>query len=117
RLVHLRRGMAQWRAGKVLARVAGVACWHPGGRELLLVGARPGWIVAAPAHPSGGFHGGPATARTVAIVGGGHGAVPRIASAIARRRPHLATWAGVILDLLEVQTSAKVSGDQARGVV
>jgi len=116
-LVHLRPGIPQERAGNVLARVDGVASWQPGGPELLILGARPGWIFAAPAHPSGGFHGGPATARTVAIVGGGHGAVPRIASAIARRRPHLATWAGVILDLLEVQTSAKVSGDQARGVV
>jgi arylsulfatase A-like enzyme len=116
-LVHLRPGITQERAGDVLARVNGVASWQAGGPELLILGAKAGHIFAAPRHPAGGFHGGPTTARTVAIVGGGHPAVPGIASRIAHARPHLSSWAAVILDLLEVQTSAQVSSDQPRRIV
>jgi arylsulfatase A-like enzyme len=116
-LVHLRPGITQERAGTVLVRVDGVASWEMGGRELLILGARPGRIFAAPVHHAGGFHGGPATARTVAIVGGGHPAVPGIASRIAQTRPHLGSWAAVILDLLQVRAPGEVLGDQRRGAV
>ena len=116
-LVHLRPGVTHERAAAVATRVAGVASWEVGGPELLILGAKPGHIFAAPAHPAGGFHGGPATARTVAVVGGGHPAVRRIASEIAHSQPHLKSWAAVILDLLEVRARAQVPGDQPRRIV
>ncbi len=116
-LVHLRPGVTHERAAAVVTRVAGVASWEVGGPEILILGAKPGQIFAAPAHPAGGYHGGPATARTVAVVGGGHPAVPQVASEIARTRPHLKSWAAVILDLLEVRASPQVSGDQPRRIV
>ena len=47
-----------------------------------------------------GFHGGPATARTVAVVGGGHPCVPAIARTLTRRRPHLADWAPTVASIL-----------------
>src|SRR5207245_5262098 len=43
-LVHLRPAMPHARAGNGRARVDGVASWQPGGPELLILGARPGWI-------------------------------------------------------------------------
>ena len=51
---------------------------------------------------AGGFHGAPFTARTVALVGGGHPAVPQIARTIAARRPHLADWAPTIATVLGI---------------
>ena len=52
-----------------------------------------------------GYHGGPATARTVALVGGGHPHVPAIARTLARRRPHLADWAPTIAGVLGLELS------------
>jgi hypothetical protein len=67
-----------------------------------IVGAKPGRIFAAPRYSAGGFHGAPITARTVALVGGGHPAVRQIAETIAARRPHLADWAPTIAHVLGI---------------
>ncbi len=68
--------------------------------DVMVAGAVPGrWFAGAP-QPAGGFHGGPATARTLAIVAGGHPVVPRLAAALAASPPHLADWGPTICGLL-----------------
>ena len=75
----------------------------PGDASMIIAGAMPGRIFAAPRYPAGGFHGAPVTARTVALVGGGHPAVGRLATAIERRRPHVADWMPTLAPLLGVE--------------
>jgi hypothetical protein len=67
-----------------------------------MVGAKPGRIFDYAVLPPGGFHGGPLTARTVALVGGGHPAVRQIAGVISAGRPHLADWAPTIAAVLGI---------------
>lgn len=100
-LVHLRPGANRDAAERTLAAIAGIESWSPENR-FLLAAARPGRIFAAPTYPAGGFHGAPATARTLAIVGGGHPDVAKIARSLARRRPHLADWAPTLSQLLGI---------------
>ncbi len=95
-LVHLRENVDRAVAGKALMAVEGIESWLAADNAVLIAGARAGYIFAAPVLPAGGFHGAPATARTVALVGGGHPAARRIAATIERRRPHLADWAPTI---------------------
>jgi hypothetical protein len=49
-----------------------------------------------------GVHGGLATRTQVAIVAGGHPAVPRLAAGLARRVPEAPDWAVTIAELLDV---------------
>ncbi|TMC25626.1 MAG: hypothetical protein E6J32_13300 [Chloroflexi bacterium] len=117
-LVHLLPHTDPQAAGKRLEAIDGIESWssaHQGPSEVAIVGAKPGRIFAAPGYPVGGFHGAPATARTLAIVGGGHPAVERIARSLARRRPHLADWAPTLAPLLGIdlpQADGMVLGDQ-----
>ena len=95
-LVHLRDGVDRAQAARALMAVDGIETWLAADHAVLIAGARPGRIFASPVLPAGGFHGAPATARTVALVGGGHSAAQRIATTLERRRPHLADWAPTI---------------------
>jgi hypothetical protein len=95
-LVHLRDGVDRAQAAKALMAVDGIETWLAADHAVLIAGARPGRIFASPVLPLRGFHGAPATARTVALVGGGHSAAQRIAATLERRRPHLADWAPTI---------------------
>jgi hypothetical protein len=52
--------------------------------------------------PAIGIHGSVATARTMAIVGGGHPAVPEIAASIRERLPRLRDWAPTLACLMNV---------------
>jgi arylsulfatase A-like enzyme len=99
--VRVRRGADRAAAGEAIASLDGVAGWVPHGTRRLLVLARPGRRFAG-SHHRGGVHGSPSTARTVAIVGGGHGAVASIARSIALRPPHLADWAPAAAAVLGV---------------
>ena len=101
-LIHLKPGVDPEHAGAALLRIDGIETWVRSNDSLLIAGSKPGRIFAAPRYPSGGFHGAPITARTVALVGGGDPVVRRIARAIASRRPHLADWAPTIAPLLGV---------------
>ncbi|OLE37965.1 MAG: hypothetical protein AUG48_03130 [Actinobacteria bacterium 13_1_20CM_3_68_9] len=101
-LVHLLPDVDPQKAAAALQRIDGVESCDTSSDSLAIVGAKPGRIFAAPRYPARGFHGAPITARTVALVGGGHPAVPRIADAIATRRPHLADWSPTIASLLDV---------------
>jgi len=101
-LVHLQPGVDPQKAGEALQRIDGIETCVMSGDSLVIVGAKPGRIFAAPMYPAGGFHGAPATARTVALVGGGHPAVSQIAQTIAARPPHLVDWAPTIAALLGI---------------
>ena len=101
-LVHLVPGVDPREAGLALERIDGVETCVLSNDSLAIVGAQPGRIFAAPMYPAGGFHGAPLTARTVALVGGGHPAVARIAHAMTVRRPHLTDWAPTIAALLGI---------------
>ncbi|HEY9286694.1 MAG TPA: alkaline phosphatase family protein [Candidatus Dormibacteraeota bacterium] len=101
-LVHLCDGVDGAAAGDALVEVDGVESWQPGGPSMLIAGATPGRIFSAPRYPAGGFHGAPLTARTVALVGGGHPLVRRVGEALQVRRPHLADWAPTLAPLLHL---------------
>jgi arylsulfatase A-like enzyme len=101
-LVHLRPGVDPDKAGQALLRIDGVETCEMSNDALAIVGAKPGRIFAAPRYPAGGFHGAPVTARTVALVGGGHPAVKQIAEAIRVTRPHLADWAPTLAAVLGI---------------
>jgi arylsulfatase A-like enzyme len=105
-LVHLRSGVDPRTGEQVLSRVPGIEKVINDDSALLIAGAQPGRIFAAPDLPAGGFHGAPKTARTVALVGGGHPLVPRLADAVRRRRPHLADWAPTVAAILGLQLGA-----------
>ena len=76
---------------------------------VVVAGARPGRAFTPNRHPLpgtfGGVHGGPATTRTVAIVGGGHPAAAGIGArmAIPARPPRLVDLAATIAALLDVR--------------
>jgi arylsulfatase A-like enzyme len=101
-LVHLRPGVDPQAACEALTRIDGVESCAISNGSLAIAGAKPGRMFAAPRYPARGFHGAPVTARTVALVGGGHPAVKPIAAAIGARRPHLADWSPTIAALLGV---------------
>jgi arylsulfatase A-like enzyme len=107
-LVRLRAAIHAAEAQDALAtiRIPGVAAWHVLGPGLLLAAAEPGCSFRSVHTARGGFHGGPATARTVAIVGGGHPAVNTIGAAIRGSAPHLADWTPTIAAVLGVEMSA-----------
>lgn len=99
--VRVREGFDRNVAGEALGALDGVAGCEPRGRRKLLVLAAPGRAFAGTRH-AGGVHGSASTARTLALVGGGHDAVGAIASGIAGRPPHLAEWAPAVASILGV---------------
>ena len=102
-LAHLRPGVNRETAVAAIAAVDGVEVCLDGDADFVIAGARRGFIFDAPYLPPGGYHGGPSTARTVALVGGGHPAARQIGRAIEARPPHLADWAPTIASLLRVE--------------
>lgn len=99
-LVRLREGVEPGRAGAVLAGVPGVGGRSSADAGVSIAEAKPGWIFSNHKLPAKGFHGGPATARTFAVVGGGHPAVPAIARAISGQPVQHADWAPTIAHVL-----------------
>lgn len=101
-LLRLRADVDPGEAGTILIGIPGVARVHPATPHDLLVEAIPGVVFGPsppPKHLKAG-HGGATTARTLAIVAGGHPAVVAIATAIGERPPHLADWAPTIASVL-----------------
>jgi hypothetical protein len=101
-LVHVVPGVDLTQACGAQQRMAGVESCVAISDSVLMVGAKPGRIFDYAVLPPGGFHGGPLTARTVALVGGGHPAVRQIAGVISAGRPHLADWAPTIAAVLGI---------------
>jgi hypothetical protein len=85
-----------------LAGLEGVEGWRWREPNLMLLLAAHGRVFAAPWIPVSGVHGSISTARTLAIVGGGHPAVGGIAASIVDRSPRLQDWGLTIGGLLEV---------------
>jgi hypothetical protein len=94
---------ADRRQGHWLTEVAGVAGSIELSERVRLVWARPGRVFGPSdrALPRS-VHGGPGTTAQVAVVGGGHPAVGKVAAGLRRRSPGGADWAVTIADLLGV---------------
>jgi hypothetical protein len=99
--LRLRPGMDSGRIDRVVHAIPEASGWQLVDDRLLLL-ARAGIAWHAGPIPVLGIHGGPTARRTVAIVGGGHPVVPRLAHAIADRPPELRDWAPTIAALLGV---------------
>ena len=87
------------------AALDGVENWRWRDPDILLLLAAPERVFAAPWVPASGIQGAVATARTMAIVGGGHPAVPEIAASIRERSPRLRDWAPTLACLMNVDLS------------
>ena len=86
-----------------LAALDGVEGWRWREPNVLLLLAAPGRVFSAPWVPPNGIHGSTSTAQTLAIVGGGHPAVPDIAASIIGRSPRLQDWAPTMAGLLGIE--------------
>ena len=116
-LIRLREGVDPAAAGAALLAIPGVARWTPGNPGDLLVEATSD-VVFGRTPPSKSIkagHGGPATTRTLAIVGGGHPAVPAIAASMTQLPPHLVDWAPTICALLDLDPLATEGRNLATG--
>jgi arylsulfatase A-like enzyme len=100
-LLHRRPGVGFTEIEEAVGGIEGVRAAEDAGDGIALICGEPGRTFSPARHP-GGFHGGLATARTVAVVGGGHPEAARLADAIRQRRPHLADWAPTIAGILGV---------------
>jgi len=100
--LHLTDGVDAHMAISRLAALDGVESWRWREPNVLLLLAAPGRTFAAPWIPVSGIHGSTATARTLAIVGGGHPAVAEIAGAISARPPRLRDWAPTLAGVLNI---------------
>ena len=98
-LLHLARRGTVEEATAALAKVEGIVQVEPMNEDVVIAGAEAGRRFKSPAAHPGGFHGGPATARSVAIVGGGHAFARQIANSLDGHRPHLADWAPTIAQI------------------
>ncbi len=85
-----------------LAALEGVESWRWREPATLLLLAAPGRVFAAPWIPLSGVHGSTQTARTLAIVGGGHAVVAELGRAIEARPPRLQDWAPTLAPVLGI---------------
>jgi arylsulfatase A-like enzyme len=94
----LREGAKMTDVDAAFETVPAVAKWELLEPGIIGIWARNGSIFGfQPPHKAiRASHGGPLTMKTMAVVGGGHPAVPAIASSIVARPPHLADWAPTI---------------------
>ncbi len=98
--LHLTSGVDAHMAINRLAAVEGVEAWRWREPNILLLLAATGRVFDGQPIPVGGIHGGMRTARTLAIVGGGHPAVCGIAASIEGRSPRLQDWSPTLAGLL-----------------
>ncbi len=102
-LLRLREGVTAADVARRLNGEVGIADVLQAGQGLALAVAHPGFIFEDERLPPGGFHGGPATARTIAIVGGSHPAARALGQAIERSAPRLIDWAPTLAPVLGVE--------------
>jgi hypothetical protein len=88
---------------KLFSSLEGVEGWRWREPSTLLLLAAPGRVFAAPRIADAGIHGSTSTARTLAMVGGGHPFVPRFAQAIEERPPRLQDWAPTLAAVLDLE--------------
>jgi arylsulfatase A-like enzyme len=102
-LMLVRPGAEPARAVAAVEQVEGIATTHWISPEVLVAGASPGRMFLADGYSAAGFHGGPATARPLTLVGGGHQTVAGISATLRSRAPHLVDWAPTITGLLGIE--------------
>lgn len=102
-VIHLQPGADPRTAQAALQQIPGIQGCVADHERIIVAGAVPGHVFGAWLAGRKGFHGGPATARTVALVGGGHPAARQIGRSIETRAPHLADWAPTIASLLRLE--------------
>lgn len=93
--LHLRPGVDDTAISAALGPRPEVTGWERRG-PVLRIDGRPGIAWEDGTIRYQGMHGGPTTSRTVAIVGGGHPLVPRLAAAVTAEPPALRDWAPTI---------------------
>jgi Type I phosphodiesterase / nucleotide pyrophosphatase len=103
-LVHIRPAVEPVRAVAAIERIEGIVEMSRMSHDVLVAGAGPGRVFRSERYSAGGYHGGPTTARPLAIVGGGHPAVAGFAAALRCHAPHLADWAPRIAGLLRLRS-------------
>src|ERR1035437_1526668 len=86
-----------------LTALDGVEAWRWRERNVVLLLAAPGRVFAAPWVPASGIHGSISTARTLAMVGGGHPRVPDMAAPVVGRSARLQDWAPTLAGLLGIE--------------
>lgn len=90
-------------AVRCLSNLEGVEAWRWRKPNIMLLLAEQGRTFESPWIPRAGVHGSLCTARTLAIVGGGHPAVPSIAMSIAVRAPRIQDWAPTLAAVLGIE--------------
>ena len=104
--VRLQSGVDPHVAINRFSGLEGVDGWRWRQPSTLLLLAAQGRVFAAPRVPAAGIHGSAATARTLAVVGGGHPAVDRIGRALEQRSPLLQDWAPTLACVLGIDLPA-----------
>jgi hypothetical protein len=89
-----------------LRKIDGIAAWRCYEPDILLVLAAPGRVFAGQKVYAGGTHGNRSTARTLAVVGGGHPLAAILGRAVEAAPPRLRDWAPTIASILSVELPA-----------
>jgi len=89
-----------------IRRIGGVAGWRCYDPDILMLVAEPGRVFAGQKVYAGGTHGNRTTARTLAIVGGGHPLASVIGQSVAAIPPRLRDWAPTIAAILGIDLPA-----------
>jgi hypothetical protein len=83
--------------------IAGYRSYEP---DMLLLLAAPGRVFAGQKVYAGGTHGSRSTARTLAVVGGGHPVSRDLGYVIRQRPPRLREWAPTVASILSLELPA-----------
>lgn len=105
-LARLAIGVEHDQAIASLRRLDGIAGWRSYDPDMLLLVASPGRVFAGQRSYAGGTHGNRSTARTLAVVGGGHRLVHPLGKALEASPPRLRDWAPTIATILGVDLPA-----------
>ena len=113
-LARLSVGVEHDHAIGAIRKLDGIAGWRSYDPDVLLVVAEPGRVFAGQKVYAGGTHGNRTTARTLAIVGGGHPHAASIGRAIEVTPPRIRDWAPTIAEILGLHLPAS-DGDSILG--
>jgi hypothetical protein len=110
-LIRLAIGIDHDTAIESIRNVEGIVGWRSYEPDMLLVLAAPGRVFAGQKIYDGGTHGSRSTARTLAVVGGGHPAVRPLAHAIRNHAPRIRDWAPTLASILGIDLPASDGND------
>jgi hypothetical protein len=101
-LFRVRPDVRSWTARTAVRASDGVACVDEKVPGVLVAGVADGHHFRSDRPLSAGFHGGPSTRRTLALVGGGHPMAAQLSAGLVASQPHLRDWAAPIAQALEL---------------